>query len=353
MSELVASKICLKYKDNPVLRDFDLSLASGEFVTLLGASGSGKTSMLRIIGGYVNATSGTITVEGRDITTLQPQRRNIGTVFQQYALFPHMTVADNVAFGLRTRRVSRSETTQRVMAMLEMVDLTRLADRYPAQLSGGQQQRVALARSIVINPSVLLMDEPMGALDVSLRVRLQQELKRIQTSLGITTLYVTHDQSEAFAMSDRIVVVHEGRPVDAGKPQDLFFNPRTEVTARLLGHVNLLDIEAVSTGDGRSTVLLAGTGDAVTVAGAGDVADPTHLLLRAGAASIASDAGPAALKGTVVGRTFADGIPLTSVKIGRGTVHLEDRQLATEVGDVVGIDIDPERVLVLGTDAPR
>lgn len=344
MSELVAENINLHYKDNQVLRDFSLTIAQGEFVTLLGASGSGKTSMLRIVGGYVTPSSGRVSIGGRDVTKLPPQRRNIGTVFQQYALFPHMTVGANVAFGLHVRHVAKAELKRRVQEALELVDLGRLIDRYPPQLSGGQQQRVALARAIVVSPSLLLMDEPMGALDVSLRGRLQQEIKRIQTALGITTLYVTHDQSEAFAMSDRIVIVHDGRQINSGTPQQLYRDPGSAITARLLGHTNVVNTGAISiTATGVQASI---NGDKATLQLPASERRGSHLLFASGAVVLCPE-GEGELTGVALTRTFSEGIPHTAVRVGSETFQVEDREMNAVLGQQVFLRVDPKRVSVL------
>lgn len=345
MSGLVVENACLSYKDNQVLKNFDLTIGEGEFVTLLGASGSGKTSMLRIVGGYVMPTSGTVRLGGREVTTLPPQKRNIGTVFQQYALFPHMTVAHNVAFGLHVRHVPKAELQERLKEALELVDLSHLSERYPPQLSGGQQQRVALARAIVVNPSLLLMDEPMGALDVSLRGRLQQEVKRIQTTLGITTLYVTHDQSEAFAMSDRIVIVHDGRPIHSGTPTELYRDPRSAITAKLLGHGNVVRVGGVTGGVNGVQVQIHGDTGTLALPHA-ESSEGSHVLFASGALTIAGD-GDAHLRGTAVSQTFTEGVPHVAVRIGDETLQVLDREMTAVLGETVGLKVDSSRVSLL------
>src|SRR5205814_230620 len=206
-----------------------------EFFSLLGPSGCGKTTTLRMIGGFEEPTAGTIRLGGQDVTTLPAYRRNVNTVFQSYALFPHLTVHENVAFGLRRRKVQGRDVDRRVAEMLELVDLPGFEQRRPGQLSGGQQQRVALARALVNRPQVLLLDEPLGALDLKLRKQMQLELKRIQHEVGITFLYVTHDQEEAMTMSNRIAVMRHGRIEQIGAPQDVYERPATEFVAGFLG----------------------------------------------------------------------------------------------------------------------
>jgi spermidine/putrescine ABC transporter ATP-binding subunit len=236
------------------LNDLSLDIAEGEFLTLLGPSGSGKTTTLMLIAGFERPTRGEISIRGESVVTRPPERRDIGMVVQSDALFPHMTVFDNVAFPLRTRRLPGRTVATRVSEALEAVRLPAVHDRYPRQLSGGQQQRVALARSLVYRPSLLLMDEPLGALDRKLREEMQSELKAIQRDLGVTTLYVTHDQQEALAMSDRIAVMNAGDLVQIGSPLELYERPAGDFVASFLGDVNFLDGATVASTAGFSSV---------------------------------------------------------------------------------------------------
>ncbi|WP_457742068.1 ABC transporter ATP-binding protein [Thermococcus sp.] len=221
----------------------DLSVKDGEFLTLLGPSGCGKTTTLRIVAGLEKPDSGRVLFSGRDVTEMKPYERNIGIVFQDYALFPHMTVFKNVAFGLEMRGLPKEEIRRKVEWALELVRLKGFENRYPEQLSGGQQQRVALARALVIEPEVLLLDEPLSNLDAKIRERLRSEIRRIQKELGITTIYVTHDQEEAMAISDRIAVMNVGRIEGVGEPLELYYKPRTEFVARFLGTSNIVELE--------------------------------------------------------------------------------------------------------------
>ncbi len=222
----------------------ELTVEDGEFLTLLGPSGCGKTTTLRMIAGFERPDRGEILFDGRPVNDLPPYERGIGIVFQDYALFPHMTVFKNVAFGLEMKRLSKPEIERKVRWALEIVGLIGLENRYPEQLSGGQQQRVALARALVVEPEVLLLDEPLSNLDAKIRERLRGEIRRIQRELGITTLYVTHDQEEAMAISDRIAVMNFGKVEQVGKPLELYYRPKTEFVARFLGLSNILTLQA-------------------------------------------------------------------------------------------------------------
>jgi spermidine/putrescine transport system ATP-binding protein len=226
----------------------DLSVASGEFFSLLGPSGCGKTTTLRLIAGFEQPTSGQILLDGVDVSDVPPHRRKVNTVFQSYALFPFLTVFDNVAFGLRHRKLDKADLRRRVGEALELVRMTSFAKRRPGQLSGGQQQRVALARALVLNPAVLLLDEPLGALDAKLRRSLKVELKALQERIGITFLYVTHDQEEALTMSDRLAVMNAGRIVQIGTPREVYEEPAEAYVADFLGAANLMEVEVISAG---------------------------------------------------------------------------------------------------------
>jgi len=231
-----------------------LSIPEGAFVTLLGPSGCGKTTTLRMIAGLLDPTEGDIIIGGRRVNDLPIHKRNLGLVFQNYALFPHKTVAENVAFGLRYRNVPKADITRRVQDALDLVQLPDVGARYPKALSGGQQQRIALARAIVIEPDVLLLDEPLSALDANLREDMRVELKRIQARIGVTTVFVTHDQSEALAMSDQIVVMSDGRVEQVGAPQDVYNTPASEFVARFLGASNILGGQCVAHGADGATL---------------------------------------------------------------------------------------------------
>ncbi|KUF09892.1 ABC transporter ATP-binding protein [Pseudoponticoccus marisrubri] len=256
-SGLTIQRLVKQYGETYALKDVSLEIPAGSFTTLLGPSGSGKTTLLMSIAGFTRPETGRILAGGRDITGLPPEKREFGMVFQGYALFPHLTVAGNVGFALKLRRRSRSEIATRVAAALDLVQLSHLADRYPRQLSGGQQQRVALARALVFEPGVLLLDEPLSALDKSLRADLQWELKALHARLGVTFVYVTHDQEEALSMSDQIAIIRAGEVVQSGAPAELYDRPKTHFIADFLGRSNYVE-GTVARRDGRPVIEAAG-----------------------------------------------------------------------------------------------
>ena len=241
MSFITLTALRKSFGPTPVVRDFDLALEKGEFVSLLGPSGCGKTTVLRMVAGFETPDGGDIRIEGQSLLRQRASQRQIGMVFQSYALFPNLTVAENVAFGLRVAKVASAEIARRVDEMLEMVGLAGMKARYPYQLSGGQQQRVALARAIAPRPRVLLLDEPLSALDAKIRVALRTEIRTIQRQLGITTLFVTHDQAEALSMSDRIVVMNGGRAEQIGTPEAIYNRPATRFVAGFIGTLNVIE----------------------------------------------------------------------------------------------------------------
>lgn len=239
-SILQLQQIRKSFANTEVLKGIDLEAGQGEFITLLGASGCGKTTTLRIIAGLELPDSGQVILEGHNITDWEPNKRDVNTVFQNYALFPHMNVADNVGYGLKIRKVPKAQIAERVERALRLVQLEEYGKRMPDQLSGGQKQRIAIARAVINEPKVLLLDEPLGALDLKLRRQMQLELKRLQKQLGITFIYITHDQEEAINMSDRIGVMHEGVLEQMGTPNEVYYRPRTSYVADFVGNANIL-----------------------------------------------------------------------------------------------------------------
>lgn len=250
MAYLELSHVHKAFAGTTAVEDFNLSIAQGEFISFLGPSGCGKTTTLRTVAGFELPTSGRILLQDKDVTFLPPNKRNVGMVFQAYALFPNMTVAENIGYGLKIAGKARKEIQARVAEMLGLIHLDSFGARYPGQLSGGQQQRVALARALAIRPHVLLLDEPLSALDAKIRVELRHEIRRIQQQLGITTIYVTHDQEEALSLSDRIVVMSHGKMEQVGTPAQIYNFPETEFVAQFVGQINLLPVQVVNPVEG-------------------------------------------------------------------------------------------------------
>ena len=333
-----------------------IEIRAGEFFSLLGPSGCGKTTTLRMIGGFELPTDGQILLRGRDITRDPPERRPVNMVFQSYALFPHLTVFENVAFGLRRRGTDRTEVARRVGEALELVSLPGFGTRKPDQLSGGQQQRVALARALVCEPTVLLLDEPLGALDLKLRRQLQVELKRVQLEVGITFIYVTHDQEEALALSDRIAVMDRGKVEQLGTPEELYDAPRTRFVAGFIGTTNLLAGTIESLESGAAMVRLDG-GERCLAAGAMPVGTAVDLAIRPEAMSVVPDgdapetAGPfSGLRGLVLQSAYLGTSVSHRVQTDGGlmlTVVVPRSDKRPSPGDRVRLRWDPSDVLVL------
>ncbi len=290
--------ISKNFGEGDVLRDISLDVARGEFVTLLGASGCGKTTTLRIISGLETPDEGSVILNGKDVTDLPPEKRPVNTVFQSYALFPHMNVAKNVGYGLRVHGMDKKAAAARVEEMLELVQMSEYANRMPAQLSGGQRQRIAIARALAPEPALLLLDEPLGALDLQLRRQMQLELKRLQKKLGITFVYITHDQEEAINMSDRIAVMRGGRFEQVGTPEEIYDEPKTNYVAQFIGRSTLLSgrVESV----GRDTAVIRGACGGFT---AGRVARKTDR--RGDLRAVRADRAHACLRHTGRGLSFA------------------------------------------------
>ncbi|HVY98053.1 MAG TPA: ABC transporter ATP-binding protein [Dongiaceae bacterium] len=254
MAFLEIAELQKTFGGNRVVQDFNLAVEKGEFISFLGPSGCGKTTTLRMVAGFEQPDSGRISIGGKDVTALRANQRKIGMVFQSYALFPNMTVAENIAYGLKIAKRPRAEIKGRVEEMLALIKLPKLGDRYPSQLSGGQQQRVALARALSVNPEVLLLDEPLSALDAKIRIALREEIRAVQRKLGITTIYVTHDQEEALSISDRIVVMSDGRMEQVGTPFEIYNHPRTRFVASFVGTLSILRGEVLDAASGRVAI---------------------------------------------------------------------------------------------------
>jgi putative spermidine/putrescine transport system ATP-binding protein len=306
-----------------VVQHFDLAIQRGEFVSFLGPSGCGKTTTLRMVAGFEQPTSGAIRINDKDVTGLRPNQRNVGMVFQSYALFPNMTVADNVGFGLKVAKRPTAEVRPRVEEMLKLIKLPTHAGRYPYQLSGGQQQRVALARALAVKPQVLLLDEPLSALDAKIRISLREEIRSVQRSLGITTIYVTHDQEEALSMSDRIVVMNEGRVEQIGTPFEIYNFPRTRFVASFVGTLNILRGRVVDPATGRIAIdgqeVVAGRGLADAKAG-----DIRSVALRPEAVTLQDQrADRNKLNGTIEEVSFLGSIVRIRVRFKESAISLD------------------------------
>ncbi len=339
--------IGLAYGSNQVLQDITLAIEPGEFFALLGPSGSGKSTLLRLIAGFNQANRGRLLVDGRDISGVPPHARNIGMVFQSYALWPHMSVYDNVAFGLVERRVARGEIKRRVGEALSLVGLTDYAQRRPNQLSGGQQQRVALARTIVIEPQVLLLDEPLSNLDKKLREQMRLELKRLQRTLGITTIFVTHDQEEAMTTADRMAVLDAGVLQQVGRPRELFDTPSNRFVAQFVGSTNLIAGHCDAT---RSVFVTESLGDIPLTAGA----EGTALSIRPHALTIATQRSGRGIwfDGEVQESEFLGEFTRYQLRVGQTLLTADAPHLSAtpiyERGSRVQVAIDPAEVRVVG-----
>ena len=341
------------------VQDFSLDVDRGEFVSFLGPSGCGKTTTLRMIAGFERPTAGTITVDGKDITNRPPNQRNVGMVFQSYALFPNMTVADNIGFGLKVRRRPKKDIDKRVTELLELIHLEDRGNRYPWQLSGGQQQRIALARALAIEPQVLLLDEPLSALDAKIRIVLRKEIRAIQRQLGITTVYVTHDQEEALSLSDRVVVMSDGRIEQIGTPSQIYNFPSTAFVASFVGTLNLVNAGVIDASTGRLSIdgqeIRASK---VTTDASGD--GRVTLALRPEGISLGEGgAGSNRLTGTVEDVNFLGSIVRIRVRLSEdqageppSIVALdtfnEPHLKVPDVGQPVTISFPPEASFVLG-----
>jgi putative spermidine/putrescine transport system ATP-binding protein len=333
-----------------VVQDFNLDIGAGEFVSFLGPSGCGKTTVLRMVAGFEEPTAGSIVIGGKDVTRLKPNQRNIGMVFQAYALFPNLTVAQNIAFGLKVARMPKAEADQRVAEMLKLIHLPQLGDRYPYQLSGGQQQRVALARALAPKPKVLLLDEPLSALDAKVRVSLREEIRQIQKNLGITTIFVTHDQEEALSISDRIVVMYGGRAEQVGTPFEIYNRPKTRFVASFVGTLNILKAKVMNGALGKIAI----DGQECVAAGVADSASGAErsVALRPEAVSLNGVGGNRnRLDGTIEEVNFLGSVVRIRVRFRENAVSLDTfnnpNAPPPKHGEKVTVSFAPEDLLVL------
>jgi putative spermidine/putrescine transport system ATP-binding protein len=334
-----------------VVQDFNLDVERGEFVSFLGPSGCGKTTMLRIVAGFEEPSAGLVMVGGKDVTNLKPNQRDIGMVFQAYALFPNLTVAQNIGFGLKVAGIAKAEIDARVAEMLSIIKLPEFGDRYPYQLSGGQQQRVALARALAPRPKLLLLDEPLSALDAKVRVSLREEIRGIQKKLGITTIFVTHDQEEALSMSDRIVVMYDGKAEQVGTPFEIYNKPATRFVASFVGTLNVLEATVSDAAGGKVRV---GGSDLVLKQGLNGAraGDTLSLALRPEAISLGKQPGrDASLGGEILEVSFLGSVIRMRVGLGGNAVSLDTFNNPTtpppHVGDRIEISFSSSDLLVL------
>ena len=343
MTALTFNNVRKTFGPNTALEGLDLEVNDGELISLLGPSGCGKTTALRIAAGFERADSGKILIGGNDITNQPPNKRNMGMVFQSYSLFPNLTVAGNVEYGLRTRGIARAERQQRVNEMLELVQLAPMANRYAHQISGGQQQRVALARALAIRPQVLLLDEPLSALDAKVRATLRDEIRRIQTELGITTLFVTHDQEEALAISDRVGVMSNGHLEQLGPPTEVYRHPASAFVARFVGSMNQLPAVV----RGPDAVEVGGHVVNTPAVGQHAVGESVLFLVRPEDMSLGNGQA-SGMPGTVTSRTFQGAATIVGVRLdvtdALVSVHVSGSAAANLTpGDRVNVVIDGAR----------
>lgn len=330
------------------LDSFNLELKQGELVTLLGPSGCGKTTALRIAAGFEQPNSGSVFVKDKDVTALPAHTRNMGMVFQNYSLFPHMTVAENVGFGLRVRGVDAAERDMLVREAVGRVQLSGLEGRYPHQLSGGQQQRVALARALVFQPEVLLLDEPLSALDAKVRVELRDEIRTLQRDAGIGAIFVTHDQDEALNISDRVCVMKDGKIQQIGSPRDIYLRPVNGFVARFIGAMNVIEVQFSQ----QKKPVVAGIElDSAIVAPVGSVA---QILVRPDAVSLCPRGTSGSIDGTVMGEHFSGATTILRIRLDQAEVTISamlvSRNVQVKIGDGVGVTIDPNEVLLDSQD---
>lgn len=361
LSELKLEGVGKRYGETWAVRDVSLSVRPGEFYTLLGPSGCGKTTLLRMVAGFVTPDTGRIVVDGEVLDAVPPWKRNLGMVFQHYALWPHMTVFENVAFGLRQRGLSGEALSRKVEAALTQMGLQGFEGRRPSQLAGGQQQRVALARSLVVQPRLLLLDEPLSNLDAVLRAQMRVELARLHRDIGITTIYVTHDQAEALALSTRIAVLSGGRLVQEGRPEDIYWRPRNRFVAEFVGAANLVPVRVIEVRD-LGVLVETGGGSRLPVASGGHawtVGVRGLLCLRPEALQLEeAERAAGGIRGTVVAHSFEGPRQFYDVTIVGGLLRVEMitsalRGRSFNAGDHVKVEVSPETSVLLPEEPDR
>lgn len=353
---LELKNIVKSFGENKVLQGIHLTVREGEFVTLLGSSGCGKTTTLRMIAGLESPDEGEILIEGKPVNHLAPEKRSVNTIFQSYALFPHMNVYQNIAYGLKIRGTSKAEMKKRVSEMLTLVQLEGFEKRMPSEMSGGQRQRVAIARALINNPKVLLLDEPLGALDLQLRRQMQQELKHLQTRLGLTFIYITHDQEEAMNMSDVIAVMNQGRFEQIGTPAQIYDHPKTSYVASFVGTANILKgtVEAV---EDQVVWLRHPAGKMCCMAGTNSIheGDILNVAVRSENVSAWQAAkSPCSLSGTIIEKSFAGGVLKITAELVTGEKVILTRQgmnFDYQTGDAIFLEWEPQQAILVDMEA--
>lgn len=337
-----------KYGDNTIISDLSLNIKEGEFFTLLGPSGCGKTTLLRMIAGFNSIEGGDFYFNDKRINDIDPSKRNIGMVFQNYAIFPHMTVRDNVAFGLKNRKESKETIQKETNEFMKLMHISEYADRMPDRLSGGQQQRVALARALVIEPSVLLFDEPLSNLDAKLRVTMRTEIRKIQQKVGITAIYVTHDQSEAMSISDKIIIMSKGKVEQIGTPREIYYHPNSRFVADFIGEANFLEAKVRSASGEKAVIDVVGQELTVNNFAKAGPGDDAVLVIRPEGATLAEQG---LLEGTVTLSTFMGSYQYYQVMVGNMEIQITDynpvNRRIYEVGEKAYLDFDPKGVYIL------
>lgn len=355
MAFLTLEHIYKTFGTTNAVEDFNLDVEKGEFISFLGPSGCGKTTTLRMIGGFETPTSGVIKINGEDLTNKPINKRNIGMVFQSYALFPNMTVGDNIGFGLKVAKVAPDKIKDRVAEMLNIIHMNEFVNRYPYQMSGGQQQRVALARALAIQPQVLLLDEPLSALDAKIRLELRMEIRAIQQKLGITTIYVTHDQEEALSLSDRVVVMRTGQMEQVGTPFEIYNFPRTPFVAAFVGTLNVMDAKVMDSAGGMVSVdgQVINASQKITAENGKTI----KLALRPEILSLLEENGKNILAGKVDNITFLGAIVRIQVRLDQNKFFFDlfnkPHLVLPKIGETVMIHFPPEACLFLGENQPR